>query len=90
VEEELSMYCLTLEVAQVTAGMMIAVPKGDWGAFRRMSHKKSATLPVGLARRIDPRKYTKHKRGPKTKQSKKTSGKRIHHVSTARILAMRT
>jgi hypothetical protein len=27
---------------------------------------------------------------PKTKQPKKTSGKRIHHVSTARILAMRT
>ncbi len=90
VEEELSMYYLTLEVAQVTAGMMIAIPEQDWEVFRRMSHKKFATVLIDLAQRIDPRKYTKHKRGPKTKQPKKTSGKRIHHVSTARILAMRT
>ncbi len=90
VEEELSMYYLTLEVAQVTAGMMIAIPEQDWGVFRKMSHKKFATVLIDLAQRIDPRKYTKHKRGPKTKQPKKTSGKRIHHVSTARILAMRT
>ncbi len=90
VEEELSMYYLTLEVAQVTAGMMIAIPEQDWGVFRRMSPKKFATVLIDLAQRIDPRKYTKHKRGPKTKQPKKTSGKRIHHVSTARILAMRT
>jgi hypothetical protein len=90
VEEELSMYYLTLEVAQVTAGMMIAVPKEDWEVFRRMSPKKFATLLIDLAQHIDPRKYSKHKRGPKTKQPKKISGKRIHHVSTARILAMRT
>jgi hypothetical protein len=89
VEEELSMYYLTLEVAQVTAGMKIAVPADDWNVFRTMSAKKFAATLVELARHLDPRKYVKHPRGPKRKQPKKISGRTNHHVSTARILAMR-
>ncbi len=89
VEEELSMYYLTLEVAQVTAGMMIAVPPENWEVFRKMSPKKFASILVELAQRLDPRKYVKHKRGPKRKQPQKISGKTNHHVSTARVLAMR-
>jgi hypothetical protein len=89
VDEELSMYYLTLEVAQVTGGMMIAVPAEHWSVFRTMSRAKFAAVMVGLTHRLDPHKYIKHKRGPKTKQPKKISGKRNHHVSTARILAMR-
>lgn len=88
-EEELSMYYLTLEVAQVTAGMMIAIPAEDWEIFRTLHPKKFATILVELASHLDPHKYTKHKRGPKRPQPKKISGKRNHHVSTARILAMR-
>jgi IS4 transposase len=89
VEEELSMYYLTLEVAQMTAGMLVAIPAENWCIFRRMSSQKFAATLVELARRLDPRKYIKHKRGPKRKQPKKISGKTNHHVSTARILAMR-
>ena len=89
VEEELSLYYLTLEVAQVTPGMMIAVPAENWELFRTMSHEKFAATLISLARRLDPRKYLKHKRGPKRKQPKKISGRKNHHVSTARILAMR-
>jgi IS4 transposase len=89
VENELSMYYLTPAMAQVTAGMMIAISPPAWEVFRRMSAKKFAAVLIDLAQRIDPRKYKKHKRGPKTKQPKKTSGKRIHHVSTARILTLR-
>ena len=89
VEDELSMYYLTLEVAQVTAGMRIAISPPAWEVFRRMSAKKFAAVLIDLAKRMDPCKYTKHKRGPKTKQPKKASGKRDHHVSTARILALR-
>lgn len=89
VEEELSMYYLTLEVSQVTAGMMIAIPAENWGIFRKMSPKKFAATLVELAHRLDPHKYVKHKRGPKRPQPKKISGKTNHHVSTARILAMR-
>jgi hypothetical protein len=89
VEEELSMYYLTLEVAQVTAGMMIAVPADDWTVFRTMSAEKFAAVLVELARHLDRRKYLKHKRGPKRKPPKKISGKINHHISTARVLAMR-
>ena len=89
VEEELSLYYLTLEVAQMTAGMLVAIPTESWGVFRRMSPKRFAATLVELACRLDPRKYVKHKRGPKKKQPKKISGKTNHHLSTARILAMR-
>jgi hypothetical protein len=89
VEEELSMYYLTLEVAQMTGGMLVAIPAESWRVFRTMSPKRFAATLVELARRLDPRKYLKHKRGPKRKQPKKISGKTNHHVSTARILAMR-
>jgi hypothetical protein len=68
---------------------MIGVPAESWEIIRRMPPKKFAATLVKLAQRLDPRKYTKHKRGPKRKQPKKTSGKTNHHVSTARILAMR-
>jgi IS4 transposase len=87
VEEKLSMYYLTLEVARVTSGMEIAIPKEEWTIFRRMSQTEFLATIIDLATRIRPEKYTKHKRRPKKKQPKKTSGKRFHHVSTARVLA---
>jgi len=37
VEEQLSMYYLTLEVTQVTKGILIAVPPKQWGIFRTMT-----------------------------------------------------
>lgn len=89
VEEELSMYYLTLEVAQMTAGMLVAIPTESWRIFRTMSPKRFAATLVELAHRLDPRKYIKHKRGLKRKQPKKISGNTNHHVSTARILAVR-
>jgi hypothetical protein len=89
VEEELSMYYLTLEVAQMTGGMLVAIPTENWGVFRKMSPKRFAATLIELAHRLDPRKYIKHKRGPKRKQPKKISGKTHHHLSTARILTMR-
>lgn len=89
VQQQLSMYYLTLEVAQVSTGMMMAIDPKHWDIFRKMSIAEFAHTTVELAGRMDTRKYTKHKRGPKKKQPKKISGKRNHHVSTARILAMK-
>ena len=90
VDEQLSMYYLTWEVAQVATGMEIALGTEPWEIFRRMSVKEFAATMVTVAECLDTAKYTKHKRGPKKKPPKKISGKRHHHVSTARILAMRT
>jgi IS4 transposase len=89
VNEELSMYYLTLEVAQVTSGMMIAIGTQPWKIFGKMTTAEFADTMQDLAGQMDLRKYTKHKRGPKKKPPKKISGKQQHHLSTARILALR-
>jgi len=89
VEDQLSMYYLTLEVAQVTTGMEIAVGAEPWAIFRQMSTADFATVLVAIAQRLDTKKYTKHKRSPKKPPSHKLSGKQQTHVSTARILASR-
>lgn len=90
VEEELSMYYMTLEIAQVTQGMEIAIPEKVWGIFSQMSAEEFAAILLELAGKIDKKKYTKHKRGPKKPPIKKISGKRHRHKSTARLLAERT
>lgn len=87
VEEKLSMYYLTLEVARVMPGMDIAIPEKDWHLFRRMSTEAFVATILAVASRIRPEKYTKHKRGPKNPPPNKSKGKRVKHVSTARILA---
>lgn len=90
VEEQLSMYYLTLEVAQVSTGMNIAIEEKHWEVFRCMSVKEFAHTIVELAQHMDLRKYTKHKRAPTKHPTKKISGNKIKHVSTAKILAGRT
>jgi hypothetical protein len=87
VEEQLSMYYLTLEVAQVATGMEIALGAEPWEMFRQMSIREFATTLVAIAQRLDTKKYTKHKRGSKKPPPNKLSGKHQTHVSTARILA---
>lgn len=89
VEEELSMYYLTLEVAQVSTGMNIAIEAKRWDVFRTMSTQEFAQTIVELAKHMKLNKYTKHKRGPKKPQPKKLSGKKIKHLSTAKLLAAR-
>jgi hypothetical protein len=89
VVDKLSMYYLTLEVAQVTPGMEIAIADREWRIFRDMTPDVFCTTILELARRLQPKRYTKHKRGPKKPQPKKTSGKRHKHLSTARLLAAR-
>ena len=89
VEEQLSMYYLTLEVAQVATGMEIALEAESWEIFRQMSTAEFTTTLVAIAQRLDTKKYTKHKRGPKKTPPQKLSGKQQTHVSTARILTIR-
>jgi hypothetical protein len=89
VEQQLSMYYLTLEVAQVATGMEIAVGAESWEVFRHMSTAEFTAILVTIAQRLDTKKYTKHPRGPKKSPPNRLSGKRQTHVSTARILALR-
>jgi hypothetical protein len=89
VEQELSTFYLTLEVARVTEGMEIAVEERHWKIFARMSHAEFGRALVNLAGRMQLSQYRKHKRGPKRPQPKKISGRERHHVSTFRLLAQR-
>ena len=77
------------DVARVTGGMLIAIPERHWTIFAVMSAADLAHTLIGLAARLDKRKYLKHKRGPKKKPPKKIVPKNHKHVSTARLLAMR-
>jgi IS4 transposase len=90
VDEQLSMYYLTLEVAQVATGMDIALGPDPWEIFQQMNTAEFAAILVTLAQHLDTAKYTKHKRGPKKQPPKRLSGKHHSHISTARILALRT
>jgi len=89
VQEQLSMYYMTLEVSRVSTGMNIAIKEEHWEIFRTMSVKEYAATMIELAQHMDLRKYTKHKRAPTKHPTKKISGKKIKHVSTAKILAGR-
>jgi len=89
VKEQLSMYSLTLEVAQVATGMEIARGTEPWEIFRQLSTAEFATTLMAIAQRLDTKKYTKPPRGPKKPPPPKLSGKQQTPVSTARILAMR-
>jgi len=64
-KEQLSMYYLTLEVTQVTKGMLIAVPPKHWAIFRKMTQREFADTLMGLAREMDTRKYTRANVVPK-------------------------
>ena len=83
------MYYLTLEVAQVTTGMEIALGAETWEVFRQMNTAEFTATLVAIARRLDTQKYTKPTRGPKNPPLHKLSGKKQTHLSTARMLAMR-
>jgi len=69
--------------------MEIALGAETWEVFRQMNTAEFATTLVAIAQRLDTKKYTKYKRGPKKPPPHKLSGKGRTHVSTARILAMR-
>ena len=70
--------------------MRIAIAEKHWHIFRTMSVDEFASTMVALAEHLQTHKYTKHKRGPKKPQPKKISGKKIKHLSTAKLLVGRT
>jgi len=90
VTEKLSTYYLTLEISRVARGMEIAIPAKAWKIFGKMTDVEYVSTMIELAKKMNLRKYTKHKRGVKKPPPKKLSGKNIKHVSTAKLLANNT
>jgi hypothetical protein len=69
--------------------MDIAVPDECWELYHVMPVTTFAKILTKLAHRVKLTRYPKSKRGPKKPQPQKKSGRRNHHISTARILAKR-
>jgi IS4 transposase len=89
VREKLSDYHLLEDVAATYVGMDIAVPDGCWEPYRSMPVRSFAKRLKDLAHQVKLTRYPKQKRGPKKPQPRKKSGRRNHHISTARLLAER-
>jgi hypothetical protein len=85
--DEVSNSALTSEIAEIHPGMMIAVPAPHWRFVRNGSAAEVAELLNGLATQVPIDRMLRHRRGPKPpRTTKKTSGKRIHHVSNKKLL----
>jgi IS4 transposase len=89
IKEKLSDYHLLGDVAATYVGMDIAVPDECWELYRVMPLRTFAKAMAKLAHRVKLTRYPKSKRGPKKPQPRKKSGRRNHHISTARLLAKR-
>lgn len=89
VSEEVSWYHLCNHLARVYGGMMIAIPPNRWQIFRELTDAEFARLLKELAAKINLRRFRKNRRGPKKPPPKKSSGAKIKHLSTARVLDKR-
>ena len=89
IREKLSDYHLMSDVAATYVGMDIAVPEECWEPYRALPASGFAKAMVQLAHRVQLARYPKKKRGPKKPQPRKKSGRRNHHISTARLLLKR-
>lgn len=87
VANEVSWYYLCMHLSKVYAGMMIAIPSRHWRIFQQVSDHQFTQLLVELAAKINLAKFRKHHRGPKKPPPRKSSGAKIKHVATSRILA---
>jgi hypothetical protein len=89
VEEEISTYYLTDEIAGTYRGMRIAIPEGEWAVFHEIDSEEMAKFLWEWAGMIDLSLYRKSKRGPKKTPPLREHDPKQPHVSTARLLAQR-
>jgi hypothetical protein len=84
---EVSNYALVNDVAEVYPGMMIAAPPSVWSFLDGCVAGEVAGLLSALASKVPVHRMLRSKRGPKKpRKTKKTSGSRIHHVATKKLL----
>jgi IS4 transposase len=84
---ELSTYALVNDVAEIYPGMMMAVPPAEWSFLRNSSATEVAELLTELAAKVPLHRMLRSRRGPKKpRKAKKSSGRRIHHVATKKLL----
>jgi IS4 transposase len=87
VENEVSGYYMSRELSLAYEGMMLAIAPSAWRRYGKLSVDELAEALRSVAGAVRLNRYRKHPRGPKKPRPPQTSGKRIKHVSTARLLA---
>ena len=87
IDDELSDEHFIRDVVLTQTGMDIAVDPAAWEHYRTLSPTRFAQTLQRLAPRIDLKRDPKHKRGPQKPRPPQTSGRKNHHVSTAKLLA---
>jgi hypothetical protein len=84
---ELSNHALVNDTAEVYPGMMIAAPPSVWSFLDGCSAGQVAELLSALATKVPVERMLRTHRGPKKpRKTKKTSGNRIHHFATKKLL----
>lgn len=83
---EVSDFALVDEVAEVYPGMMVAVPPARWPSLARRRAATVACLLNSLAERVPVHRMFRCRRGPKKPRPRRSSGKRVHHVSNKKLL----
>jgi IS4 transposase len=84
---ELSTYALVNEVAEIYPGMMMGVPPSEWSFLHECAAAQVAELLTDLATKVPLERMLRCRRGPKKpRKTGKSSGKRIHHVATKKLL----
>jgi IS4 transposase len=86
VEGRVSTYHMAGEVARIYEGMMIALPPREWAIFRTAGVVEFAEFLQAAVELAWLAKYPLSHRGPRRPRPEQTSGKRNHHVATARLL----
>ena len=86
VAAEVSDFALVDEVAEVYPGMMMAVPPARWPDLSRSRAATVSKLLNELAERVPVHRMSRCRRGPKKPRPRRSSGKRIHHVSNKKLL----
>jgi hypothetical protein len=87
IEEEFSNYYLADEIAGNYRGMMIALPDPEWPLLGTWDLPTLANWLVGLAKKVNLRRFRKSPRGPKKPRKRRTRFTSEKHISTARLLA---
>jgi Transposase DDE domain len=83
---EVSDFALVDEVAEVYPGMMVAVPPARWPSLARRRAATVAGLLNELAKRVPVHRMFRCRRGLKKPRPRRSSGKRVHHLSNKKLL----
>jgi len=86
---QMSSSYMALEVQGTYQGMMIALPPSEWVRFRSLPVADLAQVLRQVARRVQPTRYAKAKRGPKKPPLPKSKYQNGGHVSTHKLLQTR-